>query len=88
MRQSLLTGLVLAVALVSPAVAGHNNPWATSTDVILSKNHDDNQVQSVDTPGEDEMNGTMVQSAHGKTGGAASGGAPGGQGQGAGAGRG
>lgn len=61
--------LVMAVvaALSGGAVwAGHANPWATEEDDLLMQNHEENLAQSVDTPGEDEMLGVMVQSAHGK----------------------
>lgn len=69
MKDKLLAGILFTVASVSPVMAAHNNPWATSTDVVLAKNHDENQVQSEDTPGTDEMRGTMEQSANGRTGG-------------------
>ncbi|OWY08334.1 hypothetical protein B6V74_14400 [Thioclava sp. F42-5] len=60
-------GLAALAALYAGASwAGHANPWATEDDVIYSQNHEENLVQSVDTPGEDEMLGVMVQSARGK----------------------
>ncbi|PFG61550.1 hypothetical protein AXZ77_0095 [Thioclava sp. ES.031] len=60
-------GLVALAALYAGASwAGHANPWATEDDVIYSQNHEENLEQSVDTPGEDEMLGVMVRSAHGK----------------------
>jgi hypothetical protein len=55
------------LAAVSPGFAAHANPWATAEDTVLSKNHDDKQARSLDTPGEDEMKGQMTRSAHGKT---------------------
>ncbi|MCE5971997.1 hypothetical protein LZA78_00645 [Sinirhodobacter sp. WL0062] len=55
-----------ALLLGSAAMAGHNNPWATEDDTILSQYHEENLTQSVDTPGEDEMLGVMVQNARGK----------------------
>ncbi len=62
-----LTATVAILALFSGAAfASHANPWATEDDTVLAKNHDDNQVRSVDTPGEDEMNGVMTRSARGK----------------------
>lgn len=50
----------------SPALAGHANPWAEPEDELLMQYHDDNLEQSVDTPGEDEMLGVMIQSARGQ----------------------
>jgi hypothetical protein len=49
----------MALAVALPASAAHNNPWATPEDDVLAKNHDANQEQSIGTPGEDEMRGTM-----------------------------
>ncbi|MGO4916932.1 hypothetical protein [Pseudogemmobacter sp. W21_MBD1_M6] len=46
-----------------PTFASHNNPWATPDDTVQAKNHDVNQEQSIDTPGEDEMLGDMIQNA-------------------------
>lgn len=65
MKPSLFLACLLAM-LSGPALAGHANPWATEDDVVHSKNHDANQIRSVDTPGEDEMRGTLTRSAHGK----------------------
>lgn len=62
--------LSLAVLTGSPALAAHNNPWATPEDTLLAQNHDENQLASVGTPGEDEMRGVMVQNAN-QTGGTA-----------------
>ncbi|OOY30115.1 hypothetical protein [Thioclava sp. F36-6] len=75
-------GLVALAALYAGASwAGHANPWATEDDVIYNQEHEDNLVKSIDTPGEDEMLGVMVRSAHGKldglTGGSGSGGGTG-----------
>ncbi|OOY20150.1 hypothetical protein BMI86_11895 [Thioclava sp. DLFJ5-1] len=67
-------GLVALAALYAGASwAGHANPWATEDDVIYNQEHEDNLVQSIDTPGEDEMLGVMVRSAHGKLDGLAGG---------------
>ncbi|MPQ94368.1 hypothetical protein [Thioclava sp. JE_KL1] len=85
-------GLVALAALYAGASwAGHANPWATEDDVIYNQEHEDNLVKSIDTPGEDEMLGVMVRSAHGKLDGLAggsgsSGGTGGGSGSGSGAG--
>lgn len=83
--------IAFASLAASPAIAGHNNPWATSTDTILSQYHEDNLEQSVGTPGEDEMLGNMNQSVSSNAGGGFGGEAPadgsghgGGGGQGAG----
>ena len=66
MKTKTLAGILLALCAATPALAGHNNPWATDGDTILSQEHDANLLQSVDTPGEDEMLGVMVQQARGK----------------------
>jgi hypothetical protein len=66
MKTKTAAGILLALCTVTPAMAGHNNPWATDTDTILSQNHETNLLQSLDTPGEDEMLGVMVQNARGK----------------------
>lgn len=61
--KQLAVGAVLAVMAATPLFADHNNPWATPEDTLLAKNHDENQEQSIGTPGEDEMHGVMVQDA-------------------------
>lgn len=67
-------GLAAAAALYAGTLwAGHANPWATEDDVLLMQNHEENLAQSIDTPGEDEILGVMVQSAHGKLDGLAGG---------------
>jgi hypothetical protein len=66
--KALLGCAALVMVTMSPALASHANPWATDEDVVLAKNHDENQVRSIDTPGEDEMRGKMTRSANGKTG--------------------
>lgn len=77
-------GLAAFAVLYAGAVwAGHANPWATEDDVLLMQNHEENLAQSIDTPGEDEMLGVMVQEAHGKLDGLA-GGSNGGTGDGSG----
>jgi len=68
MTKTLIVVAALCGALAVPAHADHNNPWATADDVVLSKNHEANQAKSADTPGNDEMRGVMVRSAHGKLG--------------------
>jgi len=86
--QKLMVMTAVVMVLGGPALAGHANPWATEEDTILSKNHEENLAKSVDTPGEDEMLGVMVQNARGKlapdVGSAASGGNGGRGGEGAG----
>lgn len=62
-----LTTIAVAIAsIAAPAFAGHANPWATEDDTLLMQYHEENLAQSVDTPGEDEMLGVMVQKANGK----------------------
>lgn len=65
---SSLLGLLALSALLlgSAAMAGHNTPWASEDDSVLSQDHEENLAQSIDTPGEDEMLGNMVQNARGK----------------------
>lgn len=63
MRTLLAATLFIAAG---PALADHANPWATDNDTVLSQFHEENQAQSEDTPGEDEMKGRMVRSARGK----------------------
>ncbi|MHC0053694.1 hypothetical protein [Actibacterium sp. D379-3] len=64
--KKLTLSLALAALTASPALAGHANPWADEDDTLLMQNHEENLAQSVDTPGEDEMLGEMVQQACGK----------------------
>ena len=66
MNIRLITTAATLVLVAAPAFAGHNNPWATDDDTILSRYHEENLEQSVDTPGEDEMLGVMVRNAGGK----------------------
>lgn len=66
MRIMALSASLVAILITGPAVAGHNNPWATPDDDLLMQYHDENLEQSVDTPGEDEMLGIMIQNASGK----------------------
>lgn len=66
MRISVLYTSLVTILIAGPAFAGHNNPWATPDDDLLMQYHDENLEQSVDTPGEDEMLGIMVQNARGK----------------------
>ncbi|WP_372922765.1 hypothetical protein [Roseovarius sp.] len=63
----LAVGLVLSILTTAPALAAHNNPWATPEDTVLGKNHDANQEQSMGRPGEDEMRGDMMQTDNGAT---------------------
>ncbi len=58
-----------AIAAMAQTVsAAHGNSWAGGDDAPLGPNHDANQSRSIDTPGEDEMNGDGARSAHGKSG--------------------
>lgn len=68
--QRLAPAMAVAVLVASahPVLASHANPWAEEDDEVLSQYHDENQAVSEDTPGEDEMNGVMTRSAHGKLG--------------------
>lgn len=91
----LAPALVTAVWAVAstPVIAAHANPWADEDDEVQEQYHDVNQAKSEGTPGQDEMNGVMTRSAHGKLGTAAdasgrAGGANGGDGAGNGAGHG
>ncbi|MGR3321624.1 MAG: hypothetical protein ACU0DK_06815 [Pseudooceanicola sp.] len=84
MKKTLIL-LALGVPLASPVIAGHANPWATEEDDLLMQYHEENLAKSIDTPGEDEMLGRMVQNATGKLGdrpGASADGDPGGHGHG------
>jgi hypothetical protein len=63
--KKLAVGLVLSVLATAPALAAHNNPWATPEDTVMGKNHDANQEQSMGRPGEDEMRGDMAQDGDG-----------------------
>lgn len=65
MKSTLLV-FTLTGFIASPIFAGHANPWATEDDDLLMQYHEENLAQSEDTPGEDEMLGTMVQNARGK----------------------
>ncbi|MGI1662658.1 hypothetical protein ACRDNQ_10495 [Palleronia sp. KMU-117] len=63
------TTLSIAAAMIcvaSPVLAAHANPWASEGDTVDSQFHESNQARSVDTPGEDEMRGTMIRAARGK----------------------
>ena len=60
---------IAALALAGPAMASHNNPWAEEGDVLLAKNHEQNQAKSIGTPGEDEMKGEMHQNVSDNAGG-------------------
>lgn len=62
-----VTGILLTAAC-GQAIAAHANSWADGEDAVLSANHDENQEQSIGTPGADEMNGAMTRGAHGKNG--------------------
>ena len=54
-----VAAIALSLAFAVPASAAHNNPWATPEDDVLAKKHDGRQEKSADTPGQDEMRGTM-----------------------------
>lgn len=62
MKKLSLTAAILMFS-AAPALAAHNNPWATDDDTVLAKYHEENQEESIGTPGEDEMLGRIVQSA-------------------------
>lgn len=68
--QFLAPALASAVIGVSatPAFAAHGNPWAEDDDVVFSQFHDENQVKSIGTPGQDEMKGDRALTGAGKTG--------------------
>jgi|TARA_R110002126_G_scaffold201876_2_gene349407 hypothetical protein len=74
-----LTLIAVFALAAAPVFADHGNPWASEGDTVLSKNHETNQVKSIDTPGEDEMRGAMVQNARGKLDGPGRSGAQGGR---------
>ncbi|MDR9394233.1 MAG: hypothetical protein RI571_07890 [Roseovarius sp.] len=60
----------LGIALTcteNAAFAAHGNPWADEDDTVNARYHDTNLEKSVDTPGEDEMNGALSRNAHGKS---------------------
>ncbi len=57
--RTLVAAFAALAFLGTPSLAAHNNPWASEGDVLLSRNHDDNQLKSVGTPGQDEMRGEM-----------------------------
>ena len=58
--------ILICSTMATPIFAAHANPWMEDGDSVLMQYHEENLAQSVDTPGEDEMNGTQVGSAHGK----------------------
>lgn len=68
--RSFAPALVLAVwaAGAPQAFSAHANPWAEEDDEVQEQFHDVNQARSEGTPGQDEMNGAMTRSAHGKLG--------------------
>lgn len=86
MTKRLILSAIFVISGAAAALAGHANPWTDDTSILNMQYHDENLAQSVDTPGEDEMLGVMVQQARGKLedmGGASTGGAdPGGNGAG------
>lgn len=65
---TLFAGFAALALLSTPVLAAHNNPWASEGDILLSKKHDDNQLKSVGTPGQDEMRGDMKLDAGTNTG--------------------
>ena len=69
MPKSILLVAALSALVGHAALAGHANPWAGEDDDLDMVYHDENLEQSIDTPGEDEMRGAMVQGAFGKLGG-------------------
>jgi len=82
--KTLALWLAVSAAVISPAFAAHNNPWAKSEDTVLAKDHDENQEQSIDTVGEDEMLGNLVQNVSSSAGDGDGGGDGGGDGEGGG----
>ncbi len=72
----IVLGLAIGALAVTPSFAEHNNPWSGAEDIIQGKNHDANQEKSVGTPGKDEMNGQMAQTANTNAGGGLGGSAP------------
>ena len=66
MPTRLILSAVLVLGTGGVALAGHANPWTEDTSILNMQYHDENLVQSLATPGEDEMLGEMVQVAHGK----------------------
>lgn len=64
-RYFLLPALFVMVGGTA-AMAGHANPWTDDTSILNMQYHEENLAQSIDTPGEDEMLGVMVQTARGK----------------------
>ncbi|SSC64884.1 hypothetical protein [Ciceribacter selenitireducens] len=68
MLKIIICGVSAGLLAMTPAMASHNNPWATAEDTVLEKYHDENQAKSEGTPGEDEMYGGKTGVAFGKTG--------------------
>ncbi|MYM54965.1 hypothetical protein [Thalassovita mangrovi] len=68
--------IVIALGTAAPVMASHANPWADEDDVVNAQYHDVNQEQSIDTPGEDEQLGNMVQDVSSQAGGGLGGDAP------------
>lgn len=66
MKIRLIATTVISL-MAAPAFAAHGNPWATEGDTVLGKNHDANQVQSVGTPGKDEMRGDRILKGRDRT---------------------
>lgn len=75
-----LTAAMMILGGAAAATAGHNNPWATAEDTVLSQYHDANQADRPGT-GEDRMLGNMQQTGanrDGNRGGTSGGGGHGG----------
>lgn len=66
MKTLFLIGTLVTAATASPVLAGHANPWTDDTSILNMQYHKENLARSIGTSGEDEMLGTMVQTAHGK----------------------
>ncbi len=75
MKKTIL-GIVIALGAAAPVMASHANPWADDDDIVNAQYHDVNQEQSIDTPGEDEQLGNMVQDVSSQAGGGLGGDAP------------
>ncbi len=66
MMWHILLSAIFVIGGGTAALAGHANPWTDDTAILNMQYHDENLAQSIDTPGEDEMLGEMVQQARGK----------------------
>ncbi|WP_373050328.1 hypothetical protein [Thalassovita aquimarina] len=69
-------GILIALGVATPLMASHANPWADDDDIVNAQYHDENQEQSIDTLGEDEQLGLMVQDVSSQAGGGLGGAEP------------